>query len=84
MTRVVDTYDVDAAELAAFLRPRDDLVAEEAVGDGVFELAEGPFDTYRRTIEVEPGPSGTNRITQTTDFELAIPVMLWCSATQCR
>lgn len=74
MTRLVDTFEVDETELAELLRPRDDLVREHDAGDGVFELDEGPFSSYRRTVEHEPGPDGRIRVTQTTHYRLAIPV----------
>src|SRR5437763_109455 len=45
---VVVTKTVDEAELAELLRPRDAPVRERALGDGVFELDDGPFDHYRR------------------------------------
>lgn len=71
---MVDTFEVDATELAAFLQPRNDLVAERAVGDGAFELEEGPFDSYRRTVVQGPTTNGLTTITQTSEYELAIPV----------
>ena len=74
MTRVVDTVEVDAEGLAAYLRPRDDLVTERAAGEGTFDLEHGPFDRYSRTVVVAPGPGERSTVTQTIDFHLAIPV----------
>lgn len=74
VTRVVDTVEVDADGLAAYLRPREDLLVERAVGDGRFELEHGPFDHYSRTVVAETGPDGRATVTQTIDYGLAIPV----------
>lgn len=74
MTRVVDTVVVDDDELEAYLRPRDDVVVEQADGDGAFVVAHGPFDEYRRTVAVAPAGDGRSEVTQTIDFRLAIPV----------
>ncbi|CAN5746505.1 hypothetical protein BH20ACT2_BH20ACT2_09730 [soil metagenome] len=77
MTRLVTSATVEAATLAALLTPRDDIVAERALGTGVFEAADGPFAHYRRTVEVAAGPDGAEghrAVTQVTEFRLAIPV----------
>ena len=56
---MVDNVEVDAEALAAYLRPRDDLVTERAAGEGTFELEHGPFDRYSRTVVVAPGRRST-------------------------
>ncbi|MEA2972018.1 MAG: hypothetical protein QOG82_476 [Actinomycetota bacterium] len=74
MARVVARTVVDRAGLEEWLRPRTDLLVEEAVGDGVFIQGDGPFERYERRVEVEPpGPDGTVRVTQTADFRLGLP-----------
>lgn len=76
--RVVNQLDVDDDGLAALLLPRDDLALEETSGDGVFTLAAGPFDHYRRTVTVEaglgPGPA-RHQVREVVELEPAIP--LW-------
>ncbi|HEX2575734.1 MAG TPA: hypothetical protein VHK88_05250, partial [Aquihabitans sp.] len=69
------SFEVDDAGLAAVRTPRDDLVLEAADGDGRYELAEGPFERYERTLAVEPLGDGRHRVRETTRWELAIP--LW-------
>jgi MFS family permease len=59
--RCTATRVVDVPTLQGLLRPRADIVAERPVvpgqatptGTSTFELAEGPFTRYRRTVEVE-------------------------------
>jgi len=58
VTRLVRTFVADADEVDALLRPRDDIVlempAEALDGCHRFELAEGPFTSYSRLVEVSP------------------------------
>lgn len=58
MTRLVRTFVADADEVDALLRPRDDIVleapGESPGGSHRFELAEGPFTSYSRLVEVSP------------------------------
>ncbi|MGH9182485.1 MAG: MFS transporter [Acidimicrobiales bacterium] len=87
MARVVTRVVVDAGRAADWLEPRDDLVAERASvprstgGDGsataTFEAAEGPVESYRRTVAVEPLGDHTAAVTSTTEFALAIPYFGW-------
>jgi len=73
----VTEADVDERDLAGILAPRDDVVAERAVGEGSFEAAGGPFRSYRRTVAVVPvtgpGAVGRARVRQSVEFRLAIP-----------
>jgi MFS family permease len=80
--RCRSTVLVDEAELARLREPRTDIVGERR-GDqpDTFELAEGPFRHYRRTLTVEERADGGDaragdpiRVTQSFDFALAIPV----------
>jgi MFS family permease len=72
-----DEATVPTGELAAVLAPRDGLVRERAAGDGRFELAEGPFWHYERTVEVRPLDDGHSRVVQRVAFRLAVPYFGW-------
>lgn len=74
MKTVVTTAVVDDAELTELLTARTDPVIERDEGHGVFELEDGPFNHYRRVVQVAGRPDGTHEVTQTTTFDLAIPV----------
>lgn len=82
MAIVANTELVDEERLGELLAPRDDLVVERAVDDHTFEAVGGPFRHYRRTVRVEPagdpdgdaGGRGRHRVTETTEFTLALPV----------
>ena len=91
MTRLVRTFMADADELDVVLRPRDDIVletpAETLGGSHRFELAEGPFTSYSRVVEVSTptgqqasrGRSSTSsiahghQVTETVEWRLAVP-----------
>ena len=76
MTTVRRTHLVDDDGLAALRTPRRDLVREEPEADDAFGLVDGPFRSYHRTLQVEPGPGPARyRVTEHTEFTLAIP--LW-------
>lgn len=71
MPQLVLTHPAGPERLALLLAPRDDLVAERVTGPGRFELADGPFRTWERTVV--PSPDGAT-ITETIRFRLAIPI----------
>ena len=91
MTRLVRTFVADAEEVDALLRPRNDMVletpAETFGGSHRFELAEGPFTSYSRLVEISPAAgqeasrarSSTGSITfrhqvnETIEWRLAVP-----------
>jgi len=91
VTRLVRTLVADADEVNALLRPRNDIVAETPAtmldGSHRFELAEGPFTSYSRLVEVSPASEQrtdrmqsttadvTNRyeVTETVEWRLAVP-----------
>lgn len=91
MTRQVRTFTADADEVDELLRPRDDIVletpAETLGGSHRFELAEGPFTSYSRLVEVSPatGPQASqarsstggiapgHQVTETVEWRLAVP-----------
>ena len=77
MPRVVARSVLDADAVGALLRPRTDLLVEEAVGDGRFVASEGPVVDYERTVEITPGDGGRSVVTQTVDFRLALPYWGW-------
>lgn len=73
MTTVRTTIEVDELGLARILSPRDDTVAEERVDETTFGLADGPFESYMRSVSVEELGADRFRVTETTRFRLAIP-----------
>ena len=77
MPRVVARSVLDASDVDALLRPRTDLLVEEAAGDGRFVSSTGPVLDYERTVEVAPGDGGRSVVTQTVDFRLALPYWGW-------
>jgi MFS family permease len=54
------------------LTPRDDVLTEEAVGDGAFAQAHGPFRRYRRVVEVD-----AQEVRETITFAVRIPWFGW-------
>lgn len=73
---------VKDTDLTALRMPLNGIVLER-VGSSpdVFELEEGPFDTYSRTLDVVPGREpDTYEVTEEVTWKLAIPVfgfILW-------
>jgi MFS family permease len=77
----VTTTDVlDDHALSEVLRPRVDLIEERRVDDETFDLVDGPFDRYRRTVTTRALGDGRHEVTQTTDYRLAIPLWGWMFA----
>ncbi len=66
---------VDHAGLDELRRSRRDVVAERPAGDDTWEMIEGPFREYRRTLEVAPAGGDRFEVVELTTFSLAIP--LW-------
>lgn len=78
MARLVVRSTTDAAGAARILEPRTDLLLEREVGHGRFEAADGPVQSYLRTVEIAPtAGDGTVAVTQTVDFRLAVPYFGW-------
>ena len=73
MPKVEFTSTVGADDLAGLRVERRDLVREHKAGDDRWELEEGPFTHYHRSLEVEPLADGY-RVTETTHYTLATPV----------
>lgn len=82
MSTVTNTWVADPATLEKLLAPRSDLLREfpahRQADLHVFEMAEGPFEHYQRTVTVMPTPSEAAdqsvSVTETVDYKLAIPV----------
>lgn len=79
MPTVTTTTVTDRAHAERLCAPRDDLVAEQPGvpdedGTEVFGLAQGPFDVWRRTVEVTDAADNEVAVTETITFRLATPV----------
>jgi MFS family permease len=72
VSRAVARSPADAADVAAVLAPRRDLLVEQPAGEGRFTAALGPVTRYERRVAVAGGV-----LTQTVDFELAVPYFGW-------
>ncbi len=57
------------------LQPRRDLLVERLELDGSFSQLRGPFEQYRRTVEVDD-----DGVVETTDYHLALPWWNWLLA----
>ncbi len=85
MSTVTSTWLADKATLDNLLKPRTDLVREVATESNgtrhVFELTEGPFTHYRRTVtinQVEKSPGvETSFPTATEEVEYRLAIPLW-------
>lgn len=74
MRRTTASFDTDDRGLAALRAERDDLVLEAVVSPDRYRCAEGPFDHYERKLDVETTGPGRHRVTETTNWSLAIPI----------
>ncbi|MEM7139643.1 MAG: MFS transporter [Actinomycetota bacterium] len=63
---------VDDSGRDRLLAPRDNLVHERRSDDGTFELIEGPFHDYRRTVELSSVDGGWHA-RQTVTYRSAMP-----------
>ena len=72
MPVVVSTATVDDETLARYTAPRDDVVEEVLLDEGVYGLETGPFREYHRTLHVETHSSGEHTVTQKVDFALGL------------
>jgi MFS family permease len=79
MHRLVTYSTLDGAAVKTVLRPRAHPVLETRTADGVFDAVEGPVSAYRRRVDVQPieGGAGYARVTETIEFELAVPYFAW-------
>ena len=74
MTQTTTTFEVDEVELAALRAPRTDALIEAPDGPDRYRCETGSFDRYQRSLTVEPLGEGRHRVTEVTDFSLAIPI----------
>jgi MFS family permease len=77
MPRLVTRTTVDRAGVETAQRPRQQPVLETRAGDGEFDAVEGAVWSYRRTVTVTPAVEGGAHVTETVDFELAVPYFAW-------
>lgn len=92
MSTVTCISTVPLDRVAAFLVPRNDLLAEVADGENRFVLADGPFNSWERIIDVEPvegavahptdGVGGVRTdksaiVTEVVSFRIAAPFWGW-------
>lgn len=75
-TTVTVIREITDEQVAAYLRPRTDLVAEDdgtRVGETVsYRMQDGPFTSYERRVEVHHRDTDDVLLTQTTTFDLQI------------
>ncbi|MGI9608238.1 MAG: MFS transporter [Acidimicrobiales bacterium] len=74
MTTQRRTLVVDDEQLELLRTPRDGILLERPVGPDRWELAEGPFDAYVRTLSVESGIDGNHAVVEEHEWSLAIPI----------
>lgn len=93
MPQLVLTHPASPERLALLLTPRDDLVGERVTGPGRFELADGPFRTWERTVvsspeiapetpaETSPGPAASTEAraddTITETIRFRLAIPIW-------
>lgn len=74
MSTVERTWQLTDDELAALRCPRSDLLVEQPDGADAWTMAEGPFDRYRRTLEVgRADGSGVRTVVERTEYKVAVP-----------
>jgi MFS family permease len=76
VTRSEHRYDADDEALALALTARDSVALEVEVAPGVFEAVDGPFRSYERRVTSER-VGDHHEVTETLEFQLAIPVFGW-------
>ncbi|MEQ8841923.1 MAG: MFS transporter [Acidimicrobiales bacterium] len=69
---VVTTRVVDAPTRDRLLAARDDMVLEREIAPGRFELIEGPFHEYSRTVELGEETATGTAVTQTLEYTAAM------------
>ncbi|HEX9258898.1 MAG TPA: hypothetical protein VF855_05125, partial [Acidimicrobiales bacterium] len=72
MSTVRSRFDAADPATARLLEPRNDIVREEAEGDGTFIAVEGPFRSYRRTVR-----TADRGYEQEIEFQLGVPWFGW-------
>ncbi len=64
---------IDASELAPILATRDDLILEREIGPGHFEIVDGPFHEYERTVVASEADDGRVTVEQMIRYRTALP-----------
>jgi len=77
VSRLTVVHEVDTAGRDALLAERADVVVETPPVRGRYGLAEGPFDAYERTVDVQELAAGRFRVTERMRYRLAIPYFGW-------
>lgn len=77
MARVTTTHAVDQAGLERLRNVRDSVVLEELVEPDRYAAAEGPFETYERTLAIDEIATDSFAVVETTNFRLAVPIWRW-------
>lgn len=77
MTTLTQRLVVDDDELAGLRAPRTDLLRERVGGPDDFGIDRGPFERYRRTLEVTPRDDGRHDVVQRIDYRLAVRYWRW-------
>ena len=75
--RLVTRTILDRDGVEAAREPRHQPVLETRAGDDVFDALEGAVWSYRRTVTVAPAADGGGHVTETVDFQLAVPYFAW-------
>ena len=65
------TVPTEVAEI--YLVPHDDLVVEAPGPDGAFDLVDGPFSLWHRTVTCVDAAPGTVTVTESVSFKIAAP-----------
>ncbi len=74
MTTVTCSSTVPSDLVDGFLAPRDDLVLEQADGDGHFSLITGPFREWQRVVELsDTAMPDEVAVIETITFKIAAP-----------
>lgn len=77
MTTISKTSLCDQVELTQLRQPRCDIVAEVPIARDRWGCLEGPFRRYERVLTAQPVSEGRYEVTETTSYELAVPVWGW-------
>jgi MFS family permease len=88
---------IAAADLDEILAPRDGIVAERRMAPDTrsaaaaggpqivrFEQAEGPLQSYERSVEVQPRADGRMEVTQAVSMRVGLPGFSWLFALPLR
>lgn len=83
MARSVVDAIIQASEVPELLAPGDEFISERhksesgAVNGGRFEMAEGPLESYGRTVELDDAGNGRVSVHQVITFKVGVPWFSW-------